>query len=95
MPTWMFRYNNLLSERKHHMYNIHHGKVVFGVSCVVLRGDSATMSKLMPASNRLPNPCICVKGYRHAVLGGVLGASGVVIPRPGSTVAALNASRYR
>lgn len=94
VPSWLFKADFNRMAREDLVFNSHHGSIVFGRSCVVLRGDSANHSKIMPCGNRFGDDgLIVIRGFRNAVLGGVDGATGVCIAPDGSTVAHLNAKR--
>lgn len=94
VPEWLFKADFERMERKDHFHNTHHGKIIFGRSCVVVRGDNKTYSKIMPAMNTYGlNHVIRILKFKNAVLGGVHGATGVAIPQEGTGVFKISADK--
>lgn len=94
VPSWLFKADFNRMSREAAIFNSHHGTIVFGRSCVVLRGCDHTHSKVMPCDNAFGDVgLIVIRGFRDAVLGGVDGATGVCFGHEGSTVARINAGK--
>ena len=78
VPAWLFKADYSKMAREDAIHNAHHGKIIFGRSCVVVRGDATTYSKVMPMGNSYGrNSVIRIQKFRRAVIGGVAGATGV------------------
>lgn len=94
VPSWLFKADFNRMGREDLIFNSHHGSIVFGQSCVVLRGDDNNHSKVMPCGNSFGGiGLIVIRGFRKAILGGVDGATGVCFGLDGSKVALLSAKR--
>lgn len=94
VPKWLFNADFEKMERKDYFHNKHHGKIIFGRSCVVVRGDKETYSKVMPVMNTYGvDSVIRIKKFKHAILGGVCGATGVAIPQEGFGVFEISADK--
>lgn len=94
VPSWLFKADFNRMSHEDLIFNSHHGSIVFGQSCVVLRGDDNNHSKVMPCGNSFGViGLIVIRGFRNAVIGGVDGATGVCFGPEGSTVAKINAER--
>ena len=90
VPQWLFKADFKKMERNHHFHNTHHGKIIFGRSCIVIRGDEKTYSKVMPMNNTHGEKgTIRIRGFNNATIGGVDGATGVCMPSEGGSVANL------
>ena len=74
VPKWLFSADFDSMDRASYLHNKKHGKVIFRRSCVVIRGDMQTMSKVMPDRNSFGehSMLITIKYYNHAsFIGGV------------------------
>jgi len=90
VPQWLFKADFKKMGRKYYFHNTHHGKIIFGRSCIVIRGDEKTYSKVMPMNNTHGEKgTIRIRGFNKATIGGVDGATGVCMPSEGGSVANL------
>ena len=73
VPSWLLSADVDSMDRASYLHNKKHGKVIFGRTCVVVRGDMNTMSKLMPDRDKFgDHALIVISGYKNAsVIGGV------------------------
>ena len=94
VPSWMFNVDFKGMGAEDLVYNSHHGVIIFGRSCIAVRGDAETYTKIMPCGNNFGDKgVIIIKRFRNAVMGGVAGATGVCIGPEGCGVAHISASR--
>ena len=70
VPKWLFSADFTSMDRASYLHNKKHGKVIFRRSCVVIRGDAQTMSKVMPDRNSFgEHKLITIEGYQNASIG--------------------------
>ena len=70
VPKWLFSADFDSMDRASYLHNKKHGKVVFRRSCVVIRGDMQTMSKIMPDRNSFGEyGLIAIERYHNASIG--------------------------
>ena len=80
VPSWMIAADFTSMDRRSLAHNMHHGKIEFRRSCVVIRGDENNNSIVMPMFNSYGNDCVIkISGFNNANIGRVRGASGVNI----------------
>lgn len=92
VPKWLFSADFTSMDRASYLHNKKHGKVVFHRSCVVIRGDMQTMSKLMPDGNSFgEHKLISIEGYHNASIGGYGYCTGICTTE--GPVVKLNARR--
>ena len=71
VPKWLLSADFDSMDRASYLHNKKHGKVVFRRSCVVIRGDAQTMSKVMPDRNSFgEHKLITIERYQNASIGG-------------------------
>lgn len=94
VPTWMWRVSEKGMARSEVIHNRHHGKVIFGRSCIVIRGDRENHSKIMPSMNSYGDNCVIrITGYHKAEMGGIEGATGVLLAGDGCLVHGISSQR--
>lgn len=87
VPKWMFAADFTNMTRRDLLHNKKHGRITFRRSCIVVRGDSTTHSKIMPMDNSYGEDCvILISRFISANVGRVNGASGVFIPGDGCKI---------
>ena len=70
VPKWLFSADFTSMDRASYLHNKKHGKIIFRRSCVVIRGDAQTMSKVMPDRNSFgEHKLIAINGYHNASIG--------------------------
>lgn len=93
VPKWLLSADFASMNRASYLHNKKHGKVVFRRSCVVIRGDRQTMSKLMPDRNSFgEHKLITIEGFHNASIGGYEYCTGICTAE--GPVAKLNAIRH-
>lgn len=94
VPSWLLGVSDRNMSRSDIIHNKHGGRIIFGRSCIVVRGGADAHSKIMPSMNIFGDRGVFrIIGYRNAVIGGVCGATGVLILPEGSLVAHFSAKR--
>lgn len=75
VPEWLFSYKS--TTRESLINNKHHGKIKFGVSCVVIRTWCFQSAIMQCRKLNSENKLIVISGLSDAIIGGVNGASGI------------------
>ena len=96
VPSWLLSADFESMDRATYLHNKKHGKVVFGRSCVVVRGDMQTMSKVMPDRNSYGDRLIAIKFYNSAsFIGGVTCTGICTAEGPVFTLSAIHPERTK
>ena len=92
VPYWLLSADFDSMDRTSYIHNRKHGKVVFFRSCVVVRGDLQTLSKVMPDRNSFGEQMLIeISGYKNASF--LIGVTCTGICSTEGPVSNLNAER--